>query len=210
MSLLHRVELVYDMTGDSVKPVSDGSVPAGKGLGFDCRYRRLHLVGGLLSDLLAYPLVPFAAILEKATKSLDGVPLLPLLLFFTGPVTGGVVGSGMRPVAVGHGLDQSRALALASSSNCDPRRQVHRDRIHAVDPEPIEAVGRRLLSDRLGGGLLFIRNRDRIEVVCADEHGRGLPDACEIHPGVEVALRSRPVAEVDGGDGVCTTQLGDI
>src|SRR3990172_6100689 len=104
------MELVDDMTWNPMEPVSDGIVPTGKGLRLDSRDRCLHLAGRLLGDLLTNPLTPLAAVFEKAPEALDGVPLLPFLLFFTRPVTGRVVGRRVGPVAVGHGLDQSGAL----------------------------------------------------------------------------------------------------
>jgi len=65
---------------------------------------------------------------------------------------------------------------------------VHRQRVHAVDLDALEAVGGGLLGQGGTRRLALARHRDSPLVVITEEHVRRVEDAGEVQPLVEVAL----------------------
>src|SRR5437899_1419826 len=90
------------------------------------------------------------------------------------------------------------------------RDRVDREDVVAVHLDPRQAVGERLLGDRLRVALLLERHRDRPLVVLADEHDRHVPDPREVQGLVEVALAGGTVAEVCHDDRVVAAVLGRV
>ena len=134
------------------------------------------------------PYQQFFAALEKSAQPIDGVLLLPPLHLVVRPVEGGVVGSGVRAVSVGESLDQRGPVSRTGTLHGPPGSQVDGHRVHSVDPDTGQTVGLCLLGDRLGCCLFGVGDRDGVQVVGADENGRGLPHPGEVHAGVEVHL----------------------
>ena len=132
----------------------------------------------------------------------EGVARPPGGLLLLGPVAEGAAGE--RPVlveeAVDQRLDHHRPVTRPQPLLRPFHHQVHRERIHPVDPpgrypEADTAAGQPRLAGRLGH-----RGRDRVEVVLDEEAERQAPgrrevEALEHRPDVR-----RPVAEVRHGD----------
>src|SRR6267143_3958831 len=150
--------------------------------------------------LLVHPLLE--AVFEEALlphvggEAGERVLLLPHLHLFLGAVLGRVIGRGVDAEAVGDALDQRRPLACARALHRLTRGRVHGEHVVPVHLDPWQAVGERLLGDRLRVRLLLERHRDRPLVVLADEHDGHMPDAREVERFVAIALAGGAVAEV--------------
>ena len=99
-------------------------------------------------------------------------------------------------MAVRHGLDERRPVAVPCPFDDPPGRPVHLLGVVAVDQDRLEAVG----GSPVRGRMLHRGHRpDRrvlhVLVVLADEDDRGLPDRGHVQRLVEGADVRRPVAE---------------
>ena len=151
-------------------------------------------------------------------ESLDGIARFPGLGLAGLAVHAGIVGRGVRPAPVGHGLDERRPLARTR-----PGRRLGDDvnqgqHVVAVDEHALHAIGYRLLRQGRRGGLDRTRRGDGPPVVAQEEHARRLVHGGQVARHVEVAGRGRAVAEVDQAAramptacGICvsTTELTD-
>ncbi len=116
------------------------------------------------------------------------------------PVEHGIVGGGVGPVAVTDRLDQGRAPPARARRTAS---WVARYTAAYPSRRPSSRGSRRRRpsgrSSRRRSA--WVGDRDGVEVVLAEEHGRGPPDPGEVETGVEVVLRGGPIAEVGDGDG---------
>jgi len=117
----------------------------------------------------------------------------------------------VRAEAVLHRLDQRRTGALDRPVprllDGGTHHPVGGQRVHPVDLDAVEPVGRRLLCERRGAGLALARDGDGPLVVVADEHRRHVEHPGEVQPLVEVTLRRCAVADVTRDDGVVAAQF---
>ena len=101
----------------------------------------------------------------------------------------------MADGAVGLGLDQRRPFAAPRPLDRLPRRLPHGEDVVAVDRHAGDAVGGGARGDLRVERHGRERRRRGVEVVLADEHGRGAPDACEVERLVEGRVVGGAVAE---------------
>src|SRR6266581_3228173 len=90
-----------------------------------------------------------SAAFEEGLHSQEGVLLPPRLHERVGPVDAGVVGRGVALHPVGDRLDERRPLPGRSSCPGAPRRVVDREEIVPIHALSGDAVGERLLGNRL-------------------------------------------------------------
>src|SRR5439155_605933 len=116
-----------------------------------CR-RRLEAPHGL-RELLVHPLlapvVQEVLLLEVGAEARERVLLLPRRHLLLGPILSGIVRGRVDAKAVRHALDQRRTLTGARPLDRLARGRVDREHVVAVHLDPGQAVGERLLGDRL-------------------------------------------------------------
>ncbi len=191
-------------------------------LGFDVGDRRrghdrpgVHLAGGVLAEW--FGLGPFhrvgnagAQLLlhllleclgqqprfdQVLLEEIEWVASPPLLHLFASAVELVVVVRGVGVVAVGAGFDEGRSFTRTCPLGGAVGGVVDGERIVAVDEHSFEAVSDGTVGDD-AADLFGLGYRDGVLVVL-DEHDQGkLPDACEVHHLVPVALRCRTLAAV--------------
>src|SRR5213079_1853440 len=177
-------------------------------VGRRCRLEAPDRLRDLLVHPLLDPVLQEVLLLEVGAEARERVLLLPGGHLLLGPVLGGIVRGGVDAEAIRHALDQRRPLARVRTLDRLARGDIHREHVVAVHLDPGQAVGQRLLGDRLRVGLFLERHGDGPLVVLADEHDRDVPDPREVQRLVEVALAGGAVAEVRHDDGVVTAVLG--
>lgn len=123
---------------------------------------------GLLVDAREEGLVGHALVGEEGLEAQDRVAELPLLDLGRDAVLRRVVGRGVRTHAVGVGLDEERAVAVAGLVEAVLRHGVRREDVVAVDADAGEAEAAGALEER-DAGLLLDGLGDGPLVVLAEE-----------------------------------------
>ena len=143
---------------------------------------------------------------EVQLEAQDRVFRGPLLALGEVFVARRVVGGGVRPHAIGDGLDEGRSPAAARTLERDARRGHDGENVVAVNPEARDAEPRGAVGDR-PDGLHADGLGDRPLVVLAEEDHGSLEAGGENHGLVDVALAGGTVAEVGDGDRVDAVAL---
>ncbi len=112
--------------------------------------------------------------------------------------------------AVGVGLDQQRAVALAGQAHGAGHDCHQRHQVVAVHAFAGHAVAHGLVGQGRGGGLLGERHGDRVLVVLHEEDHRQVEHRGEVQRFVEVAFTGGAVAAHGDHNGVLPAQLGRV
>ena len=165
----------------------------------------------LSRDLGQQPLLvglgPYAAADEVVAQSGDRVFGPMRAHIGVAAVAARIVGGGVVAQAIGQRLDQVRPAAGPRLGDGAGHRLAHRDDVVAVDLLTLDAGGDRLLRQRLGGGLLSHRDRDRPMVVVDDKDQRQTPHAGDVERLGDIALRGGAVAKDADRDPMLAPEL---
>ncbi len=167
-------------------------------LGHGRGHRGLRLRAHALDDLL----VDEAELPHLRGDARERVARHPLLLLVLRAVAEGAarVGAVLVEVAVDLGLDDHGALARAHPLGGLLHREVHGERVHAVDAPRGDAEALTAHREARVGADLVGARRDRVEVVLDEEGDRELPGGGEVHRLEHRADLTRAVAEVVDGE----------
>ena len=152
-------------------------------------------------------LVGHALVGEVGLEAQDRVAELPLLDLGRDAVLRRVVGGRVRTHAVGVGLDEQRAVAVAGLVEAVLRHGIRREDVVAVDADAREAEAAGALEER-DAGLLLDGLGDGPLVVLAEEDDRGIEARGVDERLVDVTLRGGAVAEVADDGGVAVGVAG--
>lgn len=171
---------------------------------------KLHSVLDLrlcvLLDLLPLVLGDEILLLQEAVEGGDGVAMAPLLNFGLGAVELSVE-HGVGSIAVGLGLEELGALAVADGIHSLFHGGFDGENVHAVDD-----FGGHTLADGLGGdvgdGLVQgERGAHAVVVVLADEKKGNLPQGSQVQGFLELAFSGGAVTEEADGDTIASKLL---
>ncbi|EAU61899.1 probable nuclear antigen [Stigmatella aurantiaca DW4/3-1] len=139
--------------------------------------------------------VPRRPLDEACAKPFEGVLGPPGLHLARILVERGIVRRRVGAHPVGDRLDERGARASPGARHRRGRGGIHRLRVVAVHPDPRKAIGGGLEGQRLAFRLLGDVQGDGPVVVLAEEDGRGLEHAGEVHRGVEVSRGGGPISQ---------------